>query len=193
VPSAFPLRFPVRPGVHFRGRRYDERGIALSSPVAMLSLAAVVLAGVAFVSTSGKEPTAADTTRTVTRTVTPTPTVTQSTAPKPTVKTKPTVKKATKPKKKVVRRGDVYVEVYNNSGISGLAGSTADTIAGAGWQVVGSDNWYGTIPASTVYYPDRLEDEAALLAKDLGIERVKASISPMRGDRLTVILTTDYS
>ena len=30
------------------------------------------------------------------------------------------------------------------------------------------------------------------VAKDLGIRRVKPMIAPMRGDRLTVILTTDY-
>ena len=52
-----------------------------------------------------------------------------------------------------MRRGGTYVEVYNNSGISGLAGTTAARAQGAGWQVVGSDNWYGTIPASTVYFP----------------------------------------
>ncbi len=92
-----------------------------------------------------------------------------------------------------VRRGGTYVEVYNNSGISGLAGSTAARAQGAGWQVVGSDNWYGTIAASTVYFPARLEDQAQLLGKDLGIKRLKPAIAPMRGDRLTVILTSDYS
>ena len=96
-------------------------------------------------------------------------------------------------KKKVVRRGGTYVEVYNNSGISGLAGSTAARAQGAGWQVVGSDNWYGTIAASTVYFPERLKDQAELLGKDLGIKRLKPAIAPMRGDRLTVILTSDYS
>jgi hypothetical protein len=82
--------------------------------------------------------------------------------------------------------------VFNNSGISGLAGSTAARAQGAGWQVVGSDNWYGTIDASTVYYPDRLRRQAKLLAKDLGISRVKPMFAPMGGDRLTVILTADY-
>jgi hypothetical protein len=167
-----------------RGRRYDERGIALSSPVAMLSLAAVVLAGIAFVSTNGAAEEPTHTARPVTATTTATPT---KTAPEPVIKKKKPVKKP------VTRRGDVFVEVYNNSGISGLASSTASRIAGAGWQVVGSDNWYGTIAASTVYYPDRLEEHAKLLAKDLGIERLKPAISPMRGDRLTVILTADYS
>ena len=60
-------------------------------------------------------------------------------------------------------------------------------------QVVGSDNWYGTISASTVYYPARLKAQAELLGKDLGISRLKPTIAPMRGDRLTVILTRDYS
>ncbi len=167
-------------------RRYDERGIALPSPVAMISLAAVVLAGVAYVGTGGNAPATepTDTARPVTAEPAPTPT---KTAPTPVASPKP------KPKKPAVRRGDVYVEVYNNSGISGLAGSTATRIDGAGWQVVGSDNWYGTIPASTVYFPERLKAEGKLLAKDLGIARLKPAISPMRFDRLTVILTADYS
>lgn len=169
------------------GRRYDERGITVPSPVAVLSLAAVALAGVAFVATNaGASADPVDTARPVTTSPSPTPTPTR-TAPKP------VIKKDEKPKKQPVRRNDVFVEVYNNSGIAGLAGSTADTIAGAGWQVVGSDNWYGTIPASTVYYPDRLVAEGRLLAKDLGIKRLKPAISPMRLDRLTVILTADYS
>jgi hypothetical protein len=103
-------------------------------------------------------------------------------------KKKPAKKKKEEP---AVRRGDVYVEVYNNSGISGLAGSTASRLSGAGWQVVGSDNWYGTIPSSTVYYPERLEAAAKMLARDLGVKRLKPAISPMRLDRLTVILTAD--
>ena len=58
-----------------------------------------------------------------------------------------------------------------------------------GWQVVGSDNWYGTIPATTVYYPPRLAKAGHQLALDLGIHRVMPSVAPMRLDRLTVILT----
>ena len=61
--------------------------------------------------------------------------------------------------------------MFNNSGVTGLAGSVAARTAHAGWQVVGSDNWYGTIPASTVYYPPRLKAAAHLLALDLGIHR----------------------
>ena len=170
------------------GRVRTQRGVALASPVALLSVGAVVLAGAAFVATAGhdEEPTRPASAAAAAVTTTPAASPT-STAPEPAV-TKP------KPKKKSpVRRGGTYVEVYNNSGISGLAGSTAARAQGAGWEVVGSDNWYGTIPASTVYYPARLHAQAKLLGKDLGISRLKPSIAPMRGDRLTVILTRDYS
>ena len=167
------------------GRVRTQRGVALSSPVALLSVGAVVLAGAAFVATSGHDEEPTRPAAAAPAVTTPAATST-STAPEPTV-TKP------KPKKQPVRRGGTYVEVYNNSGISGLAGSTAARAQGAGWEVVGSDNWYGTIPASTVYYPARLHAQAKLLGKDLGISRLKPSIAPMRGDRLTVILTRDYS
>jgi hypothetical protein len=157
----------------------------MSSPVALLSVAAVVVAGGAFLFTGhDEEPTPVATPVVATTSAAPT-----STAPAPVVEQKQKKKVV----KKKVRRGGTYVEVYNNSGISGLAGSTAARAQGAGWQVVGSDNWYGTIAASTVYFPARLEEQARLLGKDLGIKRLKPAIAPMRGDRLTVILTRDYS
>jgi hypothetical protein len=168
-----------------RPLRRDERGMVVSSPLALLSVAAVALAGVAFVATNHRDDQPARASATVTATALPTKTVTvRKPAHKP-------QKKA--PKKPVVHRGNTYVEVFNNSGIRGLAGSTAARASGAGWQVVGSDNWYGTIPASTVYYPPRLQAAAKLLGKDLGIARIKPAIAPMRGDRLTVILTADYA
>jgi hypothetical protein len=162
--------------------------MVVSSPLALLSAAAVVLAGAAFVATNhGDDQPAARAAATVTAAARPTKTVTvrkpaHSPAPKKRARKVP-----------AVHRGETYVEVFNNSGIQGLAGSTAARASGAGWQVVGSDNWYGTIPASTVYYPPRLHAAAKLLGKDLGIARVKPAIAPMRGDRLTVILTADYA
>lgn len=162
--------------------RSDERGMALSSPVALLSAAALLVAGAAFFATGG-EPGRPEMATPVTAAASDPPPVTK--APRPVIEEK-------KPRKPPVRRGQVYVEVYNNSGISGLAGRTAARAGGAGWQVVGSDNWYGTIPASTVYFPERLRAEARLLGRDLGVSRLKPAIAPMRLDRLTVILTSDY-
>ena len=163
-------------------RRRDQRGVAVSSPLALLSMAAVVVAGAAFVATNGDREDA-PVRASASTSASPTPT---SSAPAARHVRKPARKEAP------VRRGDTFVEVFNNTGISGLAGSAATRAQGAGWQVVGSDNWYGTIDATTVYYPARLREPAVLLAKDLGIARVKPSIAPMGGDRLTVILTSDY-
>jgi hypothetical protein len=84
---------------------------------------------------------------------------------------------------------DAYVEVYNNSSIEGLAARTAAALQDVGWQVVGTDDWYGDIPSNTVYYPAKLGTQAELLASDLGISRTHAAVPPMRFDRLTVILT----
>ncbi|WP_110206590.1 LytR C-terminal domain-containing protein [Nocardioides daejeonensis] len=154
--------------------------MALPSPLVMLSVAAVAIAGVAFVATHDDEPQGRA--ETVGQTV-ETPPATPD--PEPTQKPRKT--------KPPVKRGSIYVEVYNNSNVAGLAGRTAKTATDAGWQVVGSDNWRGTIPASTVYFPPRLERAARLLGKDLGITRLMPAVAPMRFDRLTVILTPDFT
>lgn len=113
---------------------------------------------------------------------TPTPSATPS--PEPVATPAPTT-----PAPTTAEVPRAFVEVYNNSRVSGLADATAARIEDAGWKVVGVDNWYGKIPQSTVYYPKKLEDQAKRLAKDLDIARVRPAIEPMKFDRLTVILT----
>lgn len=163
-----------------RTRSRNQRGVAFPSPLVMLSIIAIAMAGFAFVATRDAAPverkvtTAAATTAT-TETVEP-PATTPVKEPRP----KPTIK-----------RGEVYVEVFNNSGIKGLAATVAGKATQVGWQVVGEDNWYGAIPASTVYYPQRLKAEAKQLSLDLGIGRTALAVEPMKMDRLTIVLTAD--
>ncbi|MDO9455068.1 LytR C-terminal domain-containing protein [Nocardioides sp.] len=142
----------------------------------MLSIVAVAMALVAFVATRGGEPTEREVATPAAQTQSPSAPAT-TTAPKP------------KPKKPPVVRGKVYVEVYNNSGITGLAGVVSEQATGVGWKVVGTDNWYGTVPTNTVYFPPRLERAAKQLALDLGIDRTAPADGAMKLDRLTVILT----
>jgi hypothetical protein len=160
----------------------DERGVVFPSPVVMLSIIAIAMAGIAYVATRGAD--AGD------REIT---TISQAETPKAEPSEKPTLAphkpRQIKHEPPAVDRSKVYVEVYNNSGITGLAGRVAARTSDAGWQVVGSDNWYGTIPATTVYYPQRLEAAAKMLALDLGIHRTAPAVDPMRLDRLTLILT----
>jgi len=159
-----------------RNRVRNERGVAYPSPLVMLSIIAVAMAGIAFVATRDQAPTE--------RQIQP------AAAPSPSATAAPVEPTAAPPKPKpVVDRGKVYVEVYNNSGITGLAGRVAVRATGAGWQVVGSDNWVGTVPASTVYYPQRLKAAGTLLALDLGIARSQPAVASMKLDRLTVVLT----
>ena len=155
----------------------DERGVVFPSPVVILSAIAVAMAAVAFVATRDSAPEDKEIT-TISQPQT-------SEAPTP----EPTPTQTPKPRKPKVDRSKVYVVVFNNSNVTGLAGRVASQASQIGWQVVGSDNWYGTIPASTVYYPQRLERAGKLLALDLGIQRTAPAVDPMRLDRLTVILT----
>jgi hypothetical protein len=156
----------------------DQRGVVFPSPVMILSILAVAMAGVAWVATRHHEPTE----RLVTTTSQHSPTARPSTFSKPTAQRH-------RQHKPSLDRSKVVVEVFNNSTVTGLAGRVAAQTAHLGWQVVGSDNWYGTIPATTVYFPPRLAKAGHQLALDLGIHRLMPAVSPMRLDRLTVILT----
>jgi len=165
-------------GLSGRSRPRDERGVVFPSPVVLLSVIAVAMAGIAFFVTRDTAPTEREITTVAEPQATETPSQTAKPKPKP-----------KKPAKPEIDRSRTYVVVFNNSNISGLAGRVAARASQIGWQVVGSDNWYGTIPASTVYYPARMEKAGRLLALDLGIQRVMPAVDPMRLDRLTVILT----
>ena len=167
------------PGRSSRSRTRDDRGVAFPSPLVMLSVIAVAMATITFVATRDQAPTER---RIDTATVA---SAQQSETPEPVVATK-----APKPKPQIVR-GEVYVEVFNNSGIKGLAAGAAAKATNVGWSVVGEDNWYGVIPTTTVYFPPRLKAEGKQLALDLGIKRTSPAVGAMKLDRLTVILTTD--
>src|SRR6188472_1155019 len=157
------------------GRRpaRDERGVVFPSPVVILSIVAVAMAGIAFVATRDSAPKEKEISTISQPEDTPSATPT------------PSASKPPKPSKPKVDRSKVYVVVFNNSNEQGLAGRVAAKAGQIGWQVVGADNWYGTIPASTVYYPPRLERAGRLLALDLGIPRTAPAVDPMRLDRLT--------
>ncbi|HSX66029.1 LytR C-terminal domain-containing protein [Nocardioides sp.] len=161
------------------GRTRDEQGAAAPSFVVVLSVVAVAMAGIALIakhdSGTGLEPVAA-------------PDTTASASATPTASVSPTASVAPKP----VQRNEVNVEVYNTSSIKKLAARTAADAATLGWQVLGTDNWPGSVPAPTVYYGPRLEEAAKLLGKDLGIRRIRPSVAPMKPDRITVILDRTY-
>jgi hypothetical protein len=89
--------------------------------------------------------------------------------------------------------GRPAVEVYNNTPRKGLADQMAGRARQAGWTVSGVDNWHGKVVESTVYYPPGMVQAANQLARDLGVGRTKPALDNMKMDRLTVILTSDYT
>lgn len=156
------------------GHARDQSGLVMSSR--MLAFTISVLALVALLYIAQRPDTSPEKATPVSR-VTPSPT--PEVAPTPT----------TAP---VIKRGRTLVEIFNNSRVKGLAGATAEKAKLAGWNVIGTDNWYGTVDSTAVYYPPGLKPAGQALATDLGIKKLKPSVPPMRLDRLTVVLTADY-
>ena len=163
----------------------DERGVVLPTRLLALCISAVAVAGLVFVANDPDEPATEQTATPADSKPSPTPTATASTTPEPA--------KPAKPKPKPIKRGEVFVEVFNNTRTKGLAGGVAEKAKAAGWNVVGSDNWYGTVDGTSVYFPPRLKQAARELGRDLGIKRLRPAEEPMQFDRVTVILTDDYS
>ena len=145
----------------------------------MLSVIAVAMAGIAFVATRGGEPTEREVTTVARHHAEPVAVgvVLPKDPPQP-----PAVQRG-----KVLRRGLQQLRDHR-PGRHGVWRRAT----GMGWKVVGADNWYGTIPATTVYYPAK-PPAAKQLALDLGIKRTAPAVDPMRLDRLTVILTAPLS
>ena len=159
----------------------DEHGLVLPTRLLALCISAVAMAALVIIADNPDQAPEDAATPAVTE-----PSKEPSEAPSATPTTKP------KPEPKPVKRGETYVTVFNNTRVKGLAGGVADKAKGAVWNVVATDNWYGTVDSTAVYYPPRLKAAAEELGFDLGIKRIKPSQEPMQFDRITVILTDDY-
>lgn len=181
-------RMPPRKARPWSGRPRDERGVVLPTRLLALCISAVAVAALVFVANDPDQPDRD-------RVATPVSEGKPSTAPsaETTTPAAPSATPKVKIKVKPIKRGQVLVEVFNNTRTKGLAGGVAEKARAAGWNVVGSDNWYGTIDGTSVYYPPRLKEAAREVGRDLGISKLRPAEDPMQFDRVTVILTDDYS
>ncbi len=159
--------------------------MALPSVVTLGSMAFVVAAaaGYAVVSTGGS----GSAQQAQHRVVRPGPPQTTPTATPGT----PVTHTAQPPHSRLPAVPSVLVWVFNNTGVPAeVADRKAAILRGAGWNVTATDNWYGNIPADTVYYPPQLKAAAVKLAKVLHITRLHTAVAPMQLDRLTVIIAS---
>jgi len=176
------MTFPTWPT-----RTNHQRGAVLPSPVVLLSVVAVVLAAVAFVATRGEEPVERDISATKAAATPSAEAADEPTDAEPSA----TPTQEEKPAPPPVVRGEHSVVVFNNTAIRGLAARVSERVSSAGWKVAATDNWYGTVPATTVYFPKGKKAAARLLALDLGVARVLPADtdSDMSDTNLTIILT----
>jgi len=194
-----------------RTRSPDERGQVLSSLVAVLAAVAIVGGLLVLFGTRGSD-SAADTPVAKTSSSSPTPkpsTPAPTSAPTSAPTTQPSSEPSSVPSSAptsepapttapstgapIPPSERPAVEMYNNTSRKGLAEDVSIRARQAGWTVACADNWHGKIVGSTVYYPPGMQSEAAQLAKDISISRTKDALPNMKKDRLTVILTTDYT
>lgn len=113
-----------------------------------------------------------------------------SRTPSPSATNRPS--KSPKPKPSAVRA--VPVVVFNQTSTPGLAARFAALLEQRGWNVVGIDNWVGTVPAPTVYYRPGAEAAARTLRRDFpAVGRIRPAVTPMPPRALTVILTAGFT
>lgn len=183
------MTFPTWPTPHRTDHHRSERGAVLPSPVVLLSIVAVALAAIAFVTTRGDGDAEHDISATKAA-ATPSDAASSTDAASPDAE-----QPKKKPKPKPIDRSAQPVVVFNNAGITGLAARVSETVKEAGWPVAAADNWYGTVAATTVYYPAGKKRAARQLALDLGIARIMPADtdSDMSTTNLTLILTGELS
>ncbi|MGA8258269.1 MAG: hypothetical protein WB767_17000, partial [Nocardioides sp.] len=108
------------------GRRV-QRGVVFPSPVVMLSIVAVLMAAIAFVVTRGADDGEREIAIATRATDSSTAEPGDGTDSPATDEPSETVTDEPAKQRKKLERGEVYVEVYNNTGISGLAGRVGGT------------------------------------------------------------------
>lgn len=160
-----------------------DRGVALPSPVAVISIVAILAAAIAFAVTGfgGNKtktiPNAAPTASvTTTSTATSTPTGTASTSPSPTPTAAPIDKKS------------IHISVWNASSTAGLAKSVLAKVVAAGWTNSAAGDTHIHYSANSIYYPAKYAAAAKQLALDLGITNLSTGDSATPQDRISVVL-----
>jgi hypothetical protein len=92
----------------------------------------------------------------------------------------------------IARGAHGKVVVLDQSKVPALAQRMARRLEAAGWEVTGTDEFRGTVPATTVYHPADQAAQARVLAAALpGIGRIRPAFAGIPSNRLTVIVVDD--
>lgn len=185
----------VRAGAHRSGSGLV--GALVPSALAVAAVTALITALAVWQGEEPDQPSAAASTTSASATASraagttaspsPSASATATATPSKTTKASPTAEPTTP----VAR--DLEVVVLNQTTRSGLAGSVADRLRAAGWEVPAVGNFRGVVPSTTVYYPPGGEAEALAVARDLPTEpRTRPRFGNLSTTRLTVVVTSSY-
>lgn len=85
------------------------------------------------------------------------------------------------------------VGIANQTSVGGLAEVAQQRLEEGGWEVPAIGDFNGTVPETTVYYPEGMQEAAeALAAQFPEIGRVQPSFEGLNQSRLVVVLVDDY-
>jgi hypothetical protein len=83
--------------------------------------------------------------------------------------------------------------VLNQTDEPGLEEQASERFQEGGWEVAAMSEFTGTVPETTVYVPEGMEEAAdALVAQFPEIGRVRPTTEPFNDTRLVVVLADDY-
>lgn len=85
------------------------------------------------------------------------------------------------------------VGIANQTSVAGLAAFAQQRLEDGGWEVPATSDFEGTVPETTVYYPEGMQEAAeALAAQFPEIGRVEPSFEGLNQSRLVLILVDDF-
>lgn len=180
------------------GRR--DRGVALPSPVAAISIVAIVVAAIAFAVTGfggNKTKVIPNSAPTTSISSTASTSASSSASSSSTTSSSPTPT-ATASAFTTADKAAIHVSIWNASTTAGLAEKVSQTVKAAGWTNFGTGTTHRHYAATIIYYPhtgDAAKWKAAAeqLGLDLGITNLSTGDAGTPQDRLTLLLTGPLS
>ncbi|TDC46997.1 LytR family transcriptional regulator [Jiangella ureilytica] len=83
--------------------------------------------------------------------------------------------------------------VLNQTGEPGIEEQASERFQDGGWEVAAMSEFTGTVPETTVYVPEGMEEAAEALVEQFPeIGRVRPTVEPFNDTRLVVVLAEDY-
>jgi hypothetical protein len=86
------------------------------------------------------------------------------------------------------------VGIANQTAVQDLELRARERLEAGGWEVAATSGFEGNVPATTVYYPPGMEEQAQALSRQFPeIGRVEPTFEGVNQTRLVIVLVDDYT